>query len=164
MNKFIPRILSIWTAKFGSKIYLIPRILRICTNSFSVFSVHNRFVPRFSVLVHISFCIFGKCTQIISNFWNEIIFFTAFKVILLQKNYVSVQLDQRPTRNNWLFGPNLTTKNCPQILIIRGITFEFEFQRIQIYIRKQSRVGIRGLRVCFCWKKMNVENLMQVYL
>jgi hypothetical protein len=32
-----------------------------------------------------SFCEFGECTQVISNIRNEIIFFAAFKGILLQK-------------------------------------------------------------------------------
>ncbi len=38
-----------------------------------------------------------------------------------------MQLDRRPKRNNQLFGPNMTNNFFPRILIIRGMTFEFEY-------------------------------------
>jgi hypothetical protein len=83
MNRFFPRILSILTRFF-------PRILSIRTDSLYVF---------------------GECAQIILNIQNGIIFNKAFKGILLKKVCtVCVQLDQRPTRNNRLFGPSLTKK------------------------------------------------------
>jgi hypothetical protein len=64
---------------------------------------------------------------------NRIIFFAAFKGTL----YECVQLDQRLTRNNQLFGSSLTKKFFPRILIIHGMTSEFKIsRRIQIYIKK----------------------------
>ncbi len=40
--RFIPRVLSIQTTKFNSKIYLLPRILRIRKDSFCVVSVYRQ--------------------------------------------------------------------------------------------------------------------------
>ncbi len=47
-NRFIPRILSILTAKFSSKIYLIPHILHLRTYSFRVFSVYKQIRSAYS--------------------------------------------------------------------------------------------------------------------
>jgi hypothetical protein len=44
-----------------------------------------------------------------------------------QTNHVYVQMDRRSTRNNLLFSPNMTTNFFSRILIIRGITFKFEY-------------------------------------
>jgi hypothetical protein len=57
---------------------------------------------------------------------------TLFSLQLLKgyyfrKKYVCVQLDQRPTRNNKLFGPSLTKNVFLHILIIRRMTLEFEY-------------------------------------
>ncbi len=53
----------------------------------------------------------------------------------------------------------------PRILIIRGMTFEFEYLgEIRIYIRKYTRVEIRRPEVCFFYEKKEVQNLVQVYL
>ncbi len=94
-NKFIPHVLSIWTAKFRLKIYIILHILRIYTDSFHVFSVYEH----------------SAYSQYTYRFiWNEIIFFTAFKAILLQKKYVCVQQDRRLTSNNRSFGLSLSKK------------------------------------------------------
>ncbi len=121
-NRFISHILSTRTAKFRSKIYLIPGIFRIHTDPFCVVSVYeqilsafsqytNRFFPRILSIRTDSLYVFGECAQIILNIQNGIIFITAFKGILFKKVYtVCVQLDQRPTRNNQLFGPSLTKK------------------------------------------------------
>jgi hypothetical protein len=38
-----------------------------------------------------------------------------------------VQLDRKPARNNRLFVPNMKKNFFPRILIIRGMTFEFEY-------------------------------------
>jgi hypothetical protein len=51
-NRFIPRILSIQTAKFCSKIYLISRILSIRTDSFRVFSVYEQIHSTYSQYTH----------------------------------------------------------------------------------------------------------------
>jgi hypothetical protein len=74
----------------------VPHILSIQTDSFRIFSVHgrfhsafsqfsNRFILRIPSICADSFSLFRECTQIISNIQNGIIFFTAFKGILLQK-------------------------------------------------------------------------------
>jgi hypothetical protein len=85
MNRFIPHILSIQTAKFSSKIYLIPRILSICTYSFRIFSVFEQIHSSILSMRSDSFPVLGECAQIILNIRNVIIFVTAFKGILLQK-------------------------------------------------------------------------------
>jgi hypothetical protein len=109
-NRFILCIQWIRSAKLRLKIYLIPHILLICKVSLCIFM--NWFIPRILSIHTDLFRIFSECTYIISNIWNEIIFFTAFKETLLYfiKQFVSVQLDPRPTRNNWLFCFSLTKK------------------------------------------------------
>ncbi len=83
MNRFIPRILSIQTAKFSSNIYLIPHILRIRVDSFRVFSVYeqihstysqytNRFIPRTLSIRTDSFRVIRECAQIIRIFRIEL--------------------------------------------------------------------------------------------
>jgi hypothetical protein len=68
--------------KFCSKIYLI---LRILTDSFGVFSVHEQTHSAYSQYFTDSFCVIGECSQIFLNILNGIIFVTVFKGILLQK-------------------------------------------------------------------------------
>ncbi len=134
-NKFIPRSQQICRARFCRKIFLILRVLRICTDTLRGFSVY---IIILSCLLSTSkdwLRIFCKSAQIISNIQNEIIFFTAFKRTLLKKTFKSVQLDVRHTGNNWLFW--LTTKissdysdNTWNDLLI------WMSWPIQIYIRK----------------------------
>jgi hypothetical protein len=106
--------------------------------SFHVFSVYvqilspgstytYRFIPSILSKCTDSFSIFRECNQIIFNIQNGIFVFAALKGILLKKKYVCLQLDQRPTRNYRLFGNSLTKKFFPRILIIRGMTFDFEY-------------------------------------
>jgi hypothetical protein len=60
----------------------------------------NRFITRILSICTDSFRVFGECAQIISNIWNEIIFLTAFKGILLLKK----------VWKNQLFGSCMTKK------------------------------------------------------
>jgi hypothetical protein len=70
-----------------------------CTDLLHIFSVTNTLIPRILSIQADSFLVLRKCTQIILSIWIEIIFLAAFKGKLLQKMFVSVQLDPRPTRN-----------------------------------------------------------------
>ncbi len=82
----------------------------VCTDLLHIFSVTNTLIPCILSIQADSFLAFRKCTQIILSIWIEIIFLAAFKGKLLQKMFVSVQLDPRLTRNYWLFGSSLTKK------------------------------------------------------
>ncbi len=134
----VPHILSIQTDSFDvfSVYEQIPSVYSQYTNSEFLFKdlPHSayflytyRFILRILSKRTDSFRLFGESTQIIWNIQNGIMIFTAFKGILLQKKYVCVQLDQRPTRNNRLFGPSLTKYVFSHILIICRMTIEFEY-------------------------------------
>ncbi len=119
MNRFILHILSIQTDSFRVfSVYKQQNLVRRFI-SFHVFSVYvqilsaysqytNRSIPHILSICTDSFCVFGEWAQIILNIRNGIIFITAFKGIILQKKYVCVQLDRRPTSNNRLYGPSMT--------------------------------------------------------
>jgi hypothetical protein len=163
--RFIPDILSIQTVNFVQRFTLF-HVFFIYVLILSAYSQYmNKLMPCILSIPIDSFRIFRECTQIILNVWNGIIFFLAFKGILLKKKYACMQLDQRPTRNNQLFGPSLTkkfissysdnTRNDLQIRISR---------RIQIILTTNlgRNQGTRSLLLMR--KKKYVENLVQVYL
>ncbi len=122
--RFIPCVLSTVyeTAKFCSKIYLIPRSLCIRTDSFCIFSVYEEIYSAYFQYTYRFDLRIRRMRPNNLEFQNGIIFFTAFERTLLQKKYLCVQLDQRPTRNNLLFAPCLTKKFFLHILIIPGMT------------------------------------------
>jgi hypothetical protein len=155
MYRSVPHILSIRTDSFHifSVYKQIHSMYSQYTNSeilfkdlphfaYSLYTSTYRFFPwihsirtdSFRICA-VSFRVLGECAQIILNIRNGIIFFIAFKGIVLQKKYVCVQLNRRPTRNNLLFGPTLTKKflsaysdnmrNDLQIQIFRRIRIYF---------------------------------------
>jgi hypothetical protein len=147
MNRFSLCILSIKTDSFCIfSVYELQNFFRRFT-SFHVFSVYvqilfvysqctNRFILRILSICTDSLRILGEWALIILYIQNIIIFFTAFKGILLQKIYVCVQLDWRPIRNNRLSGPSLLTNFFPCILIVREMIriwylgeFKFIFEK-----------------------------------
>ncbi len=116
MNRFISLILSIQTDSFCVFSAYEQQNFIWRFTSFRVFSAYiqilsaysqytNRLIQCILSIPTESFRVFRECAQIILNIRNGIIFYTAFKWILLQKKYACVQLDQRPPRNNRLFGP-----------------------------------------------------------
>ncbi len=116
MDRFIHNIQRKFIAKFLSKKCPIPHILRIRTYSFRVFSVYKQIHSGYFQYMY-RFCVLRECAQIILNIWNGIIFFAASKGTLLQeKEYVCVQLNQRPTKNNRLFISSLIKKNSFRVL------------------------------------------------
>ncbi len=86
----------------------IPRILRIRTDSFPVFSVYKQIHSTYSQYMYR----FIPCIQRMrpNNFeyigWNYFLY--SFERDTTSKKYVCMQLDQRPVSNNQLFGPSLT--------------------------------------------------------
>ncbi len=86
-----------------------------------------RFIPRIPSIRTDSFRVFGECTQIILNVRNWIIFITAFKGILFKKSmYVCKWTEELQGMVDYLA---LAWQNnfFPRILIIRGMTFKFEY-------------------------------------
>jgi hypothetical protein len=104
MNRFILRILS--------KLFLRFISFRVFSVYLQIISAYSQYTNRLNLRILSkrtdSFRILWECAQIILNIQNVIISFIPFKGILLQKKYICVQLDQRPTGNNQLFGPSLT--------------------------------------------------------
>ncbi len=84
--RFIPDILSIQTVNFVQRFTLF-RVFFIYVLILSAYSQYmNKLMPCILSIPIDSFRIFGECAQIILNVWNGIIFFLAFKGILLEKS------------------------------------------------------------------------------
>ncbi len=115
--------------KFNSNIYLNPRIIRIRKFSYRLLSEYGNFHTAYSQYTYrfIPRILRMRPNTVISNIRYWIIFIPAYNGILLQKKYVCVQLDRRSKRNNQLFGLARQNNFFPRILIIRGMTFEFEY-------------------------------------
>jgi hypothetical protein len=95
------------------------------------------------------------------NIRTRIILFIAFKGTLHQKSNKREQWDLKPTRTNWYF---TLKKLFPHILIIRGMSFKFDYPGEFEFIleKKLFRVGIRTRRVLLIYKKAELEKYSKI--
>jgi hypothetical protein len=113
-NRFILHIQRLCIVKFHSKIYLIPSILRIRTDSLWVFSVYERIYSTYSQGSQYTYrfvlCIRRmRSNNIKYSEWN--LFSSQFlKGHYFKKQFVSVQLDSKLPGNNLLFCSSFTKK------------------------------------------------------
>ncbi len=143
----VPCILNIWPDSFCIfSVYEQQNFIQRFT-SFRVLSVYDQILSAYSqyttrfflriLSIHTdSFRIFRECAQIIWNIWKGIIFFTAFKGILLQKiMYLCNWTKDLQGIINYL-ALACQKKNSTYSDNVQNDLWIWIFWRIQIYIRK----------------------------
>ncbi len=113
-------------------------------------------IPRIISIRQISFHVFRDCGKKNSNIRNETFLFIAFKGTILLKIYWRLTNRPIPDQETLLKYSSITKKfHSPYSdNTLNDLRIQIS-RRIWIYIRKYTRVEIRGPEACFLWEKKN---------
>jgi hypothetical protein len=120
-------IFSVRTAKFSLKIHLIP-LSEYVVQILSTYSQYtNRFIPHILNIRSDSFCVFRECAQIIWILEIELFSSHLLKGYYFQKSMCMCNWTEDLQGIIDYLALAWQNNFFPNILIIRGMTFEFEY-------------------------------------